>query len=63
MFVGIDVNDKKEYTFYDTIRVWKDTDYGNSWGLSVNEGVVFFFSSFSEMLMFLANQEKLWLRA
>lgn len=61
MFVGIET-DEKEYIFSDTKRVWKAIDYGHSWGLSVNKGVVFFFNSFSDMLMFIANEEKLWLR-
>lgn len=61
MFVGLEV-DEKEYVFSDTIRVWKARDYGHSWGLSINKGCVFFFNSFAEMLMFIANEEKLWLR-
>ena len=63
MFVGLNADEEeKAYTFSDTKRVWKAIDYGHSWGLEVNKGCIFFFNSFSEMLMFLANEEKLWYR-
>lgn len=63
MFIGLEVDDNQEYVFSDTVQVWKAKDYKHSWGLEVNKGCIFFFNSFSEMLMFIANEEKLWLRA
>ena len=61
MFVGIEVQER-EYIFSDTKRVWRAINYGHSWGLEVNKQTVFIFMEFQEMLMFIANEEKLWLR-
>jgi hypothetical protein len=61
MFIGLQVDDR-EYVFSDTKRVWSAINYGHSWGLDTGKGIVFIFSEFKEMLMFIANEEKLWVR-
>jgi len=61
MFSMISVDQEQtEFRFSDGRRGWTALNYGHGWGLQVTKGLVMYFGSFTELIMFLANEEKLW---
>lgn len=51
-----------EYCFSDGVKLWYATDYEVGWGLELDRGMKMMFGSFDELVMFVCNEGKLWVK-